>query len=250
LFVTKRPISEPVLRSSGGCWRPVTWQQAKRFQLGNLRPSLDRYAGEALDGSLWLEAPLDAHWRACYRVQLQGVRRRRFVIAEVRLLPIEEGALPGEWSGATIGPRAAVPDGGISADLFKRLQNRRTLALVAARIHALQERYQQDAARVLLQDELPAPRQRGRPPAKPLSFYRAFARKYVDAEFYRRDRSTRRTLAQIYRTDEQTVARWIRKCRGLGLLSKTAAGRRGGELIESPLQRIATEVETGRHRRR
>ena len=227
----------------------------KGWRAAGFRPPVNRYVGEVLDASPWLEVDVDRQWRACYRIQLQG---RRYVIAELRVCPREKKAEPGEWSGTTFGPQAPVPAGGIPSVVFRRLHSRATLHAVAKFVESIHDRLarlgkSEEAAHALLQDRVPPlsrKRGPGRPSVIPRGGYVKFATRYVAIENDRSTRSTRQALAKELGTNEATVSRWIRTCRKRGILTPTEEGKRGGTLAqEFILQRIATEGQTGGRKR-
>jgi hypothetical protein len=89
------------------------------------------------DGSqeslIWLEVRLSADWVAAHRLISHG---RRHVIAEVRLLPYEDGATPGEWSGAS----HAVPVDGVPWEKLRELRTERAVLKAQEIIEFLESR--------------------------------------------------------------------------------------------------------------
>ena len=151
-------------------WRPVTWQQVNRLRVRRVRRSLDRYIGEVLTRSVWLEQRLDANWRAAYRLALQGRgRQARFVIAELGILPTERETKPGEWRGTLLGDRASasVPSGGLSACTMARARSRSVQRAVEAHLRSLGKRYRERAARAVLHEKLPEPASSNRRERRP-----------------------------------------------------------------------------------
>src|SRR5206468_7813862 len=71
---------------------------------------------------VWVEAAVNDQWMAAYR--LVPGQHREPVIAELRIFPRERmnGRPPGRWSAAVLGIEANVPEGGISADLVRRVR--------------------------------------------------------------------------------------------------------------------------------
>ena len=227
-------------------WHPVTRDQARRFRLTDLRPSLSRFAGEVADGSLWLEIELTRSWKAAYRIHVQG---HRYVISEVRVLPVERSKPgepempPGEWAGSLIGPLAVAPTGGLSADVLKKLRSRKVVRQVEQRIDALNQKYGDRAAKILLQDSLPTRRRRGGQEKRTRTFYVMFVKRYVEVESANRQnrgRSTRKQLATEYGVSEHTVVGWLRKCETMfGFFAKTRWGQRGRHLTPTGQKAIA-----------
>lgn len=224
-------------------WRPITAADKRALKIpdAELRPSLSRFCGEILDGSLWLQVDLDVDWRACYRIRRNG---RRVIVAEIRIVPIEHirstrsiervkwPPRSGEWSGSRLGERAPSPGRGIDGTVIDRLRSRGVIRHVSNQIAEL-TRARPKLARVVVPEELSARStpKRGRPKGKTVAFYRAFAARYADLEASGRVRGTRAALAREYQTNISTIARWIGKARELKLLSETKPGRRGGELL-------------------
>jgi hypothetical protein len=231
------------LRSRQGL-RPVSHFDLARHRIAPgrikpLRPTL--YVGEIERDDVWYERPLSRHWRVAYRLHVErpGTRRARLVIAEVRVLPVEPGAHPGEWSAEVLGQRARCPRGGVPGRVMNQVRSRATLDAVLRIVNANRVRHGSAFVSWLLHGrEVPAPKdpapaRRGRPSARTTAFYRAFARRFAECEQNRTSgESSRRVLASEYRVPEQTIANWVRRCRDpkLGLLEPTRAGKRGANL--------------------
>ena len=258
--MNKSLISETLLRSSF-VWRPVTPPQVERFGIraDELRPSLSRYAGEIVDGAMWLEVPLDRSWKAAYRLLLQQVGTvQRFVIAEVRILKTEADQFPGEWSGNVLGRRATVPPGGIPARVMNKLRGRETQRAVNQILASLHAKYGERSAAVLAQDRLPAQavstrKKRGRPEARTRLFFQRFAERYTELESDRDDgRSTRQKLAREFKQNESTIRGWIYACRHRhGFLGPVLPGGRGtGDAFSVSPDTLTDTLTRGRGQKR
>jgi hypothetical protein len=219
---------------------PVTRVDVGRYRIapGRLQPLRTAfYAGEIDRKEVWYERPIDRHWRAAYRLHLEypGTKRARFVIAEVRVLPIErENQNPGEWSAAVLGQRARCPRGGIPARVMTQVRSRATLAAVQLHVqNALAHHGPAETALFLRLRKTadlpkqPAPARRGRPPARTMKEHQAFAKRWTEAERHRTTRaSNRRVMAAAYGVPETTIANWVRQCRRLALLPPARLGSR------------------------
>jgi hypothetical protein len=265
--VNKTTNSGPRLSSNHG-FRAVTAKQIRQYHLSDVKPLLG-YVGQISDESIWLEQPLPKGWRAAYRLIPKERRRGQYklVIAEVRIFPAEEGVAPGEWSGTVIGHRANVPVGGLPWRVMNHLRKRETLDVVKQILENIRQQHEDDSSESERPDDkfgvdegvrsfLGLPEDSnlvstkrlgpGRRPARKLRFFLEFAIAYDAAERNRSkgNQGTRRLLAGRFGVSEATVSGWIRKCRKLGLITKTREGRRGGEAPEELRRALAFSTIT------
>jgi hypothetical protein len=214
---------------------PVTVGQHRRYRLGPLRQSLDRFAGEVLVENLWFVKPLGGGWIAWFRLAPRP--RRVPMITEVRVIPLEARPLPGgEWMAALKGRRARLPHTPLTTRRFRGASPTEALPLIREHLARL-------AGPVLrrgffIGTPAPTPVHDTKGPGRaryPRLHYARVAARYVALEETRGSRrdSTLKTLAREYDVSYMTVVGWVRTARRLGFLTKLAKGRRGGKLTEA-----------------
>jgi hypothetical protein len=74
---------------------------------------------------------------------------------------------------------------------------------------------------------------RGRPPKYGLDHFEDVARVYRGA--FARNRTPTRGVARHFEVTESTAAKWVARCRALGLLPKTTRGR--ARIVDPPKRR-------------
>src|SRR5262245_7110466 len=117
----KSDNSDPVLQVISQR-RALTSRQIKRLGLRRHEClPVVAHLCEVYDRAIWLEMVVGRGWRAAYRLVSQSIRgRRRLVVGEIRILPIEAGEDPGEWSGSRLSERARLPVGGLPITIARQ----------------------------------------------------------------------------------------------------------------------------------
>ena len=197
----------------------------------------------------WIYEHLDDSWVVAYRIVAQGGEP---VVGEVRIYPREtskdapatSSLGPGEWSAKLLGHLAAVPRGGLTARLLKRVR----LGAQVTNVKQVFQWWESQAYKDLAKRELDVdavsplapggfvqqmgfapPRRRGRPPTPPL-FYARLASDYVKA-LRGGSRRPVADLAEKRKVKVSVVRDGIRRARTLGLLTGGGtSGRVGGQL--------------------
>lgn len=198
----------------------------------------------------WFEALVDDQWMAAYRL-LPGVHREP-VIAEIRIFPRErtKGRPPGRWSAEVLGIDAKIPDGGISAEVVRRVRVGEHRDVGAAFWRWLQERLTAEPTsnesiksalaghtwRTFTADmqEPAATPKRGRPAIYSDEFYANLLKDYVQRVAQGSPRPTA-DVAKRRRLPAAKVRDLLHAARQRGLLSSSGQGRSGGQLTPKAL---------------
>jgi hypothetical protein len=219
---------------------PVTRDDCKKYAivLGEVGPSLNRYAGEVAIEEDWLELPIGDGWVAAFLLAHAADQASdHATVLELRIFPDENHRRPGEWSGSFRGSKAMRAARGFS---FERVRRQVTERALNAAMEAIRLNVKRQGAMAALGPVGDRRHGTGREGAgagrKGLSdgFWEQFSRAYHRAENDpRRERgastySTHKRLAQQYGKRETTIAKWIQKARAKGFITKTQPGRRGG----------------------
>jgi hypothetical protein len=220
----------------------------------------------------WVEALVNDQWMAAYRL-VQG-QHNQPVVAEVRIFPRErtKGRPPGRWSAEVLGIDAKVPEGGISADLVRRVHmgayrqvgrkfsrwlNRPVDRVVGddnaqdrpqtAPLPTAQTISGEHIPSALAADRTitvymlgsPSTRIRGRPPLRSDEFYAKLARDYAQQVAHGSPRPTA-DVARRRRLSPSKVRDMLHEARRRGLLSPTVRGRFGGQLTDRAREILAS----------
>ena len=210
-----------------------------------------------LISEIWFEHPIGADWVAAYRLNFEA-NETRVVVGEVRIFPSAGPREPntGRWIADALGAAAPVPRGGVKARAVLRGLKLRAFH------HDLKQifEYFQVPLSVGRDESLAGAARptRGRKP-KPDQHYATAAVLYE--RFFLVEASARPTadVAKTMGLKPAAARAAIAKARKLGLLTPTARGESGGcatahartldaGRAEKLLQRIATEVGTGRQK--
>ncbi len=203
--------------------------------------------------SIWFELPAAEGFVAAYRIV---AKRRKPIVAEVRLFPEEGGRTHGgRWSGDA----AVVPEGGIPGKALRALRLKDPMQQYPEILANLQRRHGADAAKRLL-DEFALSRRSHLVPRRPGrkgrsdEFYAVWAVAYVG----RLKAGSRRPVKDLAMTppihirghvsdakkaSEDTVRDIIHEARARGFLTAAPEGKAGGELTpraERVLRKAAT----------
>jgi hypothetical protein len=185
---------------------------------------------------------------AAYR--LVPGQHRQPVIAELRVFPREQmkGRPPGRWGAEVLGIEVTVPEGGISAELVRRVrigehrqvgrefsrwlreQVQSTPPTIAHEeiAPALASLHGRTLTASVLDEPASAPK-RGRPPIRSEEFYAKLARDYTERVAQGSPRPTA-DIARRRNLPQSKVRDMLHEARRLGLLSSTSRGRSGGGL--------------------
>jgi hypothetical protein len=176
---------------------------------------------------IWLEVRLDAQWVAAYRLVAQNGRP---VVAEVRLLPYEEDAEAGEWSGRG----SNVPAGGLRTEQLRELRTEQTLESARDVVDWWDDQGGREfVSRIQRRWGVDPDKARGavrRPQAIPDEELARIAAAYV--EECRRTRSPRKALAEREQLTPSTISNYLDAARERGILTPTVQGRAGGNLTD------------------
>lgn len=193
---------------------------------------------EVVVHDFWVSVGLSPTWRADYRLVAQD---GRFVVGELRVLPVEKHADPGSWTGELIGFRSRVPAGGLTATILKAV---RIGAHITEGRHVLDAIEGQESERgtptALAEMRAAGVKYFDRPSVTragadagqkglPLQLYVRAATAYAKAV----SAGSRRPVVEAARALRQTPARTrdlVHRARALGLLTTTTQGRAGGAL--------------------
>jgi hypothetical protein len=93
---------------------------------GSWGSEVNTHLVQLLVDNLWIERDLGGGWVAAYRI---GAASGSPVVAEVRVFPNEPDRQPGEWSAEWHGVHAALPVGGLTGRVLKRVTLRTDLLL-------------------------------------------------------------------------------------------------------------------------
>ena len=218
---------------------PALYAQRLGFKLDELR----------LQGSLvftdqaWVESEVGEHWIAAARLAVQN---GRVVISELRIFPRDRslgGGVRGLWRGEILGPRAEVPEGGLTSTLLRSVRlpkyQAHAVAVVAAWRRAGVERLEQSGLPGTDLDVESRPRKMGRPDR----FYAELAADYV-----RSLAKSRRPIAEIVKRRKlspERVRDMVHEARERKLLSPGRQGAPSGYLLP-----LAERLIGIRHRKR
>ena len=183
---------------------------------------------------VWLPLDLGDHWRACYRLAVQG---GAVVVGEVRVFPRETGASErlllssGQWSAEMFGSSATVPPGGITARLLRQVrvgEHHRVADKIVRQVAGDPHPLAQDAAaRHGLTTLGPTGARRGRP-RKPDFFYAQVADRY-EAALKRGSRRPAEDVADAMGVSGGQVRQWLYAARDRGLLTRAPRYERVGQ---------------------
>lgn len=189
---------------------------------------------------IWIEVPIEGEWIAAYRIV---VRRRRPLVAEVRLFPSpSDPNVPGSWSGA----REGVPPGGVPGKALRALRLKDPMGLFPQIVANFRRQHGRAAVDQVLRRFGMSTRSR-LVPRRPGQagrgdwFYAVWAAAYVSLV----DAGVRHPVKELAANPPirvegyisrgstvapETVRAIINDARHRGFLTATPAGKAGGEL--------------------
>jgi hypothetical protein len=190
----------------------------------------------AVVNSMWLETPLGPGWMSAARLLVQ---RGQVVVGELRIFPNEAIGAPkrpaGQWSAELLGDAAAVPAGGLSVKVVRRMRLGDYRRLTRQILDRLRDTYRTAQAREAAglgpvgASSLRARPRRERPGGRPDRFYARLAAAY-QRETERGNRRPVATLAKRHGVQPPRMRDMIREARERGLLDYSRQGRAGGVL--------------------
>ena len=204
------------------------------------------------DAQHWLGVALGDGWTVVYRLAYEGQgAKRRARILEARIIPCpladfvphrditlaadvakrREGWTSGPFSFAAVHRR-------VTARHFAD-----SLAAIASRLTAAAH-----PAWGFPASHVEQPRRGAGRPARPPTFYAAFAVRYaaVESDLRRVRTSTRNILARQYKKPVSTIGKWIWTARQLGFLTPVTRGKRGG--LATPIAYTLSERPPSKRR--
>jgi hypothetical protein len=178
----------------------------------------------------WLEAPIDDHWTAAYRLTMA---RGKPEVSELRVFPTEpdfRNRPEGEWTGAWLGVKALAPRHGLTAKVLRQVRLHLHLAEVPKILAHFKERGVSSEFVEPFGLSLPTPpdRRRGRKPL-PDEFLAGVAHDYAAAAAAG-SKHPLRDVAVGRGADIAVVRGWVHKARERRLLIGGAWGKPAGTL--------------------
>jgi hypothetical protein len=228
-------MSAPKITSVGRLV-PIAPKTARRLGL-EVRP-WPAGSGIYVD-DVWLEVPLegDKRWVVAYRVVVQNGRA---IVAEIRVFPNEpDRETAGEWSGQSLGAKAAVPAGGLSTRALRSIRLGHDVHSLKKLEDYFRSNRPEDVQRLLESFGLDGIRSNGQTarasggrgrPALPREEYARLASAYADA-VGRGSRNPIRELAQQLGLPATRIRARIHRARELGFLDPGSQGSAGGHLM-------------------
>jgi len=200
------------------------------------------------DQRLWVEQRLGEGWIAAFRILTESGRP---IVAEVRVFPDEPRHGAGQWSAEKKGVTAKAPQGGVPANVLRRIRLGDVYEMLG---DAIRDRNPDSAEWFILtrhmgfkEEATKAPRHPGRR-GRPDIFYAKLAQDYVTL-LAQGERHPVRVLAQDLRSGkkgnewwtDETLRQLLVEARRRGLLSPAPSGRAGGHLTAKSKRMLGLE---------
>jgi hypothetical protein len=236
------------------------FRSTRRERIGTAWANRVRAAATSRPGNrvhdAWVEAEIDKSWMAAYRL-VPGAFGQPLV-AEVRICPREsvEGRPAGQWSAEILGVYATAPEGGITADVIRRVSVAEHRQIGREFLDWLNRVAPDRAPAIKFTAKIPrsarkptagttklatakfkaalpitSARKRGRPLIHGDQFFAELAREYAQRVAEGSPHPTK-DLADARRVSRSRMRALLNDARKRRLLSRTGRGRSGGSLTE------------------